>query len=168
MKRWALGALVIVGLAAAALVLRGRNRLPETPEDAVSEFFKAAGRGDRDAYLRLTCGELLRSLEQSRRELGPAAFRESLKRSVKDIRGLGVLPSDRVGPEGVWLEVEIIYEQQKRSQQMLLVPKANGWAIAAVETARPVPQEIPWGTPVFEEPPQDQTTRQVPTAAEFR
>ena len=70
MKQWGLAVLVVAGLAAVALTLRGRDRLPATPEAVVSAFFDAAERGDDAAYLRLTCGELLRSLGQSRTELG--------------------------------------------------------------------------------------------------
>ncbi len=153
MKPWLLGGLVVAGLVAAALVLRGRDRLPETPEAAVAAFFDAAGRGDDAAYLRLVSGRLLESLRNTRAEAGAAAFRESLKQSTKGITGHAVSRSDELPPEGVLLDVEIVFADRNQRQRMLLKPQGNGWVIASIETAQVVEPPIAYGTPVFEEPP---------------
>ncbi len=144
-----LGILVVGVLAVVAFTLRGRDRMPSTPEAVAEQFFDAAGRGDDATYVGLTCGELSKSLGQSRTELGPAVFRENLKRSVESIEGLAFARSDDVAPEGVALDVELIFKDRTEAQRMLFLPKGNGWAVAAIETSQTVKQEIPWGTPVF-------------------
>ena len=50
-KRIAVPALLALALAAVALSLRGKGRLPATPDEAVNRLFQAAQRGDAPAYL---------------------------------------------------------------------------------------------------------------------
>ena len=78
---------VIAAIVAAAFWFRTRDRLPETPEATVNAFFDTAARGDDAAYLRLVTGSLRTTLESSRSQLGPAAFRDSIRRSRPESRG---------------------------------------------------------------------------------
>ena len=73
MKRTLLLIALVAVLTAAAFVLRGGGRLPETPGDTVNALFDAAKKGDGAAYLRLTTGELRKTLEKTRAEQGAEA-----------------------------------------------------------------------------------------------
>jgi hypothetical protein len=154
-KKPLLAAALLAALVGAAILLRGGGRLPGTPEQTVSEFFDAADRGDGAAYLRLTTGRLRQTLQRTRDELGGEAFAEDLKRNAADIKGLAVSPSDRAPLAGVALEVDIVFADRNEQQRMVLVEERGGWAIEQIETASTVKPSIPYGTPVFEEPPGD-------------
>ncbi len=151
MKTRMLQVLVVVLLIAFAVLMRGRGRLPDTPEAAVYELFDAAEKGDDRAYLRLVTGELRKSLENSRSQLGGEAFRQSLRRSAAGVKGVAV-PGDygELG-DSVLLDVEIVFTDRIERQRMLLERKGSGWVIAAIEAAQMVQPPIPYGTPVFEE-----------------
>jgi hypothetical protein len=144
---------VVVALVAAAVLLRNRDRLPQTPEEAVSAFFDAAGKGDAAAYLRLATGELAKSLGETRAQLGAEGFRSSIQASVKGVKGFAVARSANAPPERVALEVDIVFSDRNERQRMLCAPQGNGWLISAIEAARMVKPAIPYGTPVYEEPP---------------
>ena len=152
MKKRILQILVIVLVIAAALVLRSRGRLPETPEKTVTELFVAAGEGDDRAYLRLLTGELRDSLENVRSQSGVDAFRESLRRSAEGIKGLAVSRADDAPGDLVALDVEIIFADRNERQRMLLVLQRGGWAITDIQQAQMLKPPIPYGTPVFEAP----------------
>ena len=151
-RQWAVGIALGAGLVTLALVLRGRDRLPDTPEDAVSAFFDAQQQGDDRAYLRLTCDELRRSLEQTREQAGAEAFRQSLVRSSEGIKGLAVSQSGNASGEAVALDVEIVFADRNERQRMVLARQETGWAIASIERAEMEKPPIRYGTPVFEEP----------------
>jgi hypothetical protein len=151
-KKWGLQILVVVLLVALAILLRNRERLPETPEKAVSELFTAASDGNDRAYLRLLSGELRKSLERDRSQAGDESFRQGLRRSAAGIKGLAVTRAGDAPGEMVALDVEIVFADRNERQRMLLEPKRGGWTIASIEQAEMRKPPIPYGTPVFEEP----------------
>ena len=165
MKPWVWKALVVVGLVALAVALRGRKpapmaptatpprlfaRLPVTPEAAVSAFFDAAGRGDAKAYLGLATGSLRRSLDGTRAELGPDGFRAEMRRSAAGVKGLAVSRAAQQPIEGVALDVELVFVDRNERQRITCLPKGRGWLIAAIGPATAAKPAIPYGTPVFE------------------
>ena len=143
-------ALVVV-LVAAAVLMRGRGRLPETPEDAVSAMFDAAGRGDAATYLNLLTGDLKGSVENSRSQLGAEGFSESLRRSVAGIKSFAVNRAPEATPGGTALDVELVFVDRNEMQRFFLVPQGGGWAIAAIDKAQMRKPPVAYGTPVFEE-----------------
>ena len=151
-REWALGAVLAAVLVVVAFALRGRDRLPDTPNAAVSAFFDAQQKGDDGAYLRLTCGPLRRSLEEARKQAGAEAFRQGLRRSSEGIKGLAVSQSGGAAGDLVELDVEIVFADRNERQKMVLARQGTGWAIAAIERAQVEKPPIPYGTPVFEEP----------------
>lgn len=152
MKRWGAPVALIVLLAAVALLMRGRGRLPETPEDTVTALFDAAERGDAAGYLRLLTGELRISVESTRSQLGPDKYVESLRRSVAGIKNFAMFRSAAAAPGNVGLDVELVFVDRNELQRFLLVEQNGGWAIAAIERAEMRKPPVPYGTPVFEEP----------------
>ena len=121
------------------------------PSRVVNDFFQAAGDGDDDAYLRLVDGQLRRTLEQNRAELGADAFRKSLRRSAAGIKGLAVTPAKDTSDATVALDVEIVFADRNEYQRMVLAPKGRGWVITTIDQARRIEPVVPYGTPVFEE-----------------
>lgn len=162
MKKWSLTIAVLVALVAAAFLLRARHRLPDTPEAAVSAFFDAASRGDDGVYLRLASGELRNSLENTKAQLGTPQFQESLRRSAAGIKGLAVMRTGGAPADFVAVDVEIVFTDRKERQRMLLVPRGSGWQIASIEAAERIEPPIPYGTPVFEEPAEEETAAEPP------
>lgn len=150
MKKWALHAGVVVALVAMALVLRRSERLPETPEAAVADFFDAAGRGDDALYLRLVSGPLRTSLENTRSQLGASAFRESLRRTTSGLKGLATNRASDVS-DRVVLDVELIFADRIERQQMCLAAKPTGWTIESITGTNMLKPPVAYGTPVFEE-----------------
>jgi len=151
-KKWLPHVLLVATLVGLALALRSRDRLPETPEQTVTEFFTAAGDGDDRAYLRLVTGELRKSLEHTRSESGAEAFRQGLRRSAGGIKGLAVTRAEGAPAPLAAVDVEIVFADRNERQRMLLEPTRSGWAIASIEQAEMVKPPIAYGTPVFEMP----------------
>ncbi|NLS96327.1 MAG: hypothetical protein GXX96_29670 [Planctomycetaceae bacterium] len=152
MKKWILQLGLIGVLGAVALLLRGKELLPQKPEDTIAAFFDAARDGNMGAYLRLTSGELRKSLDQLRRQQGAETFQANLRRTNDGIVGQAVreLPG---APGGMAdYEVELVFADRNEVQRFRLEQVGSGWAIASIETARVYQPEIPYGTPVFAEP----------------
>ena len=134
----------------------------QTPEAAIDAFFDAAGRGDDAAYLRLTSGRLRESLESARSELGVEAFRDHLRQSAAGIKGLAKTrgdddPSagDTASGDTAAIDVELVFADRNERQRILLALEGSRWVITSIDTARRIEPEIPYGTPVFEEPKED-------------
>ena len=157
-KRRVLQAAGVAGLVAVGLILRRRDRLPETPEAAVTAFFDAADVGDDDTYLRLTAPMLRATLANTRSEMGVEPFRSELRRSVAGIKGLAVSRGSDAPPGQVALEVEIVFADRNERHRMLLRQEQAGWLITSIAPATTVTPAIRYGTPVFEEteqPPEE-------------
>ena len=152
MKKWSLQIGLIAGLVAAALVMRGGDQLPATPEETIALFFDAARDGNPRAYLRLTTGDLRKSLDQLRTQQGARTFQANLKRTNDGIMGQAVrkLPDAPTGT--ATYEVELIFKDRNEVQTFRLEQSGSGWAIASIEVARVYQPEIAYGTPVFAEP----------------
>jgi hypothetical protein len=152
MKKWILQLGLIAALAAAAFLLRGGDQLPATPEETIAGFFDAARDGSTSAYLRLTTGELRKSLDQLRKQQGAETFRANLQRTNDGIMGQAVreLPG---APSGTaTYEIELIFTDRNEVQMFRLKQVGGGWAIASIEMARVYQPAIAYGTPVFAEP----------------
>jgi hypothetical protein len=150
-KRRALPIAIAVGLVAIALFLRGRGRLPETPDDTVAAFFDLAGKGDDVGYLRLVTGTLRSTLESTRSQLGVAQFRDNLRQSTSGMRGFAVQRGNDAPPGGVALEVELVFNDRNEKQRFVLIDEGNGWAISDIQKASMVKPPVAYGTPVFED-----------------
>jgi hypothetical protein len=150
-RRRALEIGLIAAIVAAAFWFRARDRLPDTPEATIDAFFDTAQRGDDAAYLRLVTGPLRTSLESDRAQLGSAAFRENLRRSVVGIKCTALSRSDDAPPGQVALDLELVFIDRNERQRILLVDTGRGFAITAIQAASTVKPPIPYGTPVFDE-----------------
>jgi len=135
---------------AVAMALRGKGRLPDTPEGAVKAFFAAAQDGDADAYLSLLSGSLKSSFEETQKQLGAARFGDSLRSSVTRLKGFAVSRSGETADDRVALDVELVFADRSERQRFGLVRHGRGWAIATIEGAVVEKSSAPYGAPVFD------------------
>ncbi len=149
-------------LVAAALALRevensgaGADPPSQTPEDAINRLFDAASAGDDRAYLRLVGGELRKSLERERRQLGVEPFRESLRRTIDGVMGLAIVRSDQATPGCVAMDVTITFVDRNEDQRMLLAMEGDRWLVTSISAATMSKPPIPYGTPVFGDPSEE-------------
>ncbi len=153
MKKWILGILLAMVLAGVAALLRSRDRSAVTPAGAVSKLIDAAREADINAYLGLTGGQLRTELEQTRAEMGDDGFREHLRRFAQDIKGLAILTSGEPEGDTAILDVEFVFADRNERQRTTFARRGRGWIITSMDTVEMVKPPIPYGTPVFEEPP---------------
>jgi len=141
---------LVIALTSVAVALRGKGRLPDTPEDAVRAFFAAAEQGDASAYIALLSGPLNRSFRETQSQLGVAAFRDSLRNSVKGLKGFAISRSDDATEDRAAIEVELVFADRNERQRFDLARDARGWSIAAIGQAVIENSLQPYGTPVYD------------------
>ena len=170
MKKWVVGIGLAISLTALALLLRYRDEIPEmrprfgssrpqTPTAAFSALIGAARDEDVAAYLRLTDGDLRRSLERTHSELGTEGFREHLREFAGGIKGVAVPGGEPSDADVVSLDVEIVFADRNERQRVTFARRGGGWVITSMERAQMVKPPIPYGTPVFEQPPAGEESR---------
>ena len=141
--------MLALALAAVAFVLRGKGRLPSTPDEAVNRFFQAAERGDAPAYLAITAADLRRSFEATQSQLGPAAFAASLRESVAGMKGRAISQLD-ASPDRAEVKVDMVFSDHNLRQRFVLVRQGDGWLIAEIDRADTIKPPIPYNAPVFD------------------
>ena len=149
-RRFVLPVILATALAAAALALRGKGRLPDTPEEAVKAFFTAAESGDAAAYLSLVTGPLRGSFEETQKQLGSAAFRDSLRSSTTGLKGFAVSRAGEAAEDRAALDVELVFADRRERQRFGLVRESRGWSIASIDRSEVEKPDKPYGATVFE------------------
>lgn len=137
-------------LAAVAVALRGKGRLPATPADAVNVLFQAAQRGDAPAYLATLTGTLRSSFESTQSQIGAEAFAANLRDSVAGVKGFAVSPVGESAPDRAELDVELVFSDRNRRQRFVLLRQNGGWLVARIDKADTLKPPIPYGAPVFD------------------
>jgi hypothetical protein len=168
-KRLFVPVVLAMALAAVALAMRGKGRLPDTPESAVRAFFAAAQEGDSAAYLSVISGPLKNSIGETQSQLGGKAFRESLRNSVAGLKGFAVSRSSDVADDRVALEVELVFADRSERQRFGLVRESRGWSIATLDRAEVEKPAAAYGAPVYGfAPAGDNNPESTPTDAALR
>ncbi len=161
--------LLAVCLAAVAIALRGKGRLPETPEAAVRAFFAAAEQGDAAAYLSLVAGTLKSSFQETQSQLGSAAFRDSLRNSAAGLKGFAVSRSgdsaDESAAKRAALDVELVFADRTERQRFALVRDGRGWAIESIDRAEVEKPAMPYGATVYDIQPSVEADAEPPPSA---
>jgi hypothetical protein len=142
--------LLILVLAGVAFLLRGKGRLPATPEEAVNLLFQAEQQGDAAAYLAILSGGLRTSSESTQAELGAKAFANGLREAVAGMKGLAISSAGESSADRVELDVELVFPDRNERQRFILVREGGGWRIAQIDNANTVKPPIPYGAPVFD------------------
>ena len=149
-RRFVLPVILATGLGVVALTLRGKGRLPDTPEEAVKAFFTAAESGDALAYLSLVTGPLRSSFEETQKQLGTAAFRDSLHSSVIGLKGFAVSRAGEAAEDRAALDVELVFADRSERQRFGLIRESRGWSIASIDRSEVEKPDKPYGSTVFE------------------
>lgn len=139
-------ALVLGGL---VVLIARRNRTPEqTPQTAVYQMFDDARAGNTRAFLSRYTGQMQSVLKETAAEKGAAGFRDYLRSTNAEIKGLAVFDPKPVADGEVSIRVEYVYQNRNEAQTMYLTHKAEGWKIARVDGAERAPTLVPYGAPV--------------------
>ncbi len=142
--------MLILALASVALLLRGKGRLPPTPEDAVNLFFQSAQRGDSTACLATMTGTLRSSFESTQSQIGAEAFAASLRESVAGMKGIAVSPVGESSPDRAEVDVELVFSDRNQRQRFVLLRQGGGWLVAQINKADTAKPPIPFGAQVFD------------------
>jgi hypothetical protein len=149
-KRLTLPAVLALALAMMAIALRGKGRLPVTPDGAVKRFFQAAQRGDAPVFLATLAGPLRSSFESTQSQLGAAHFAASLRDSVAGLKGFAVSPIGPAQPDRAEFDVELVFVDRIERQRFVLLRQGGGWLVAAIDKADTIKPPVPYGAPAFD------------------
>jgi len=122
-------------------------------------MFEAAKQGDVETYLDCFTGAERERLERELADQPEDAFARSLVEAVESLKGRAVFKGSADGdPEANWvLPVDRVYVNRMERQTYHLVRESNVWRIHTVETATSFQPDKPYGTPVYEPPPDEET-----------
>lgn len=121
----------------------------ETQPDAVIwVMVQACREGDARRYLDCFAGKLWERLAKVAQEQGDRAFSTSLRQMIAPVKGIAVFEPKRDG-QGDWrIVAEFVFADRTERQTFRVRQVGDAWKIVGVESARPVPVLIPYGTPV--------------------
>jgi hypothetical protein len=119
-----------------------------TPQDTIYATLEAARAGDAKAYLELYGGQTRITLDQTYKEKGESGFRDYLRQSTAELKGLAVFDPKAVGEGAMEVRVEYVYQDRNEAQLFQLEKSAAGWKIMRVLDAERVKTLVPYGTPV--------------------
>jgi hypothetical protein len=149
-KRYAIPGLLVAALIAVAITLRGKGRLPATPEEAVNALFQAAQRGDVPGYLATMTAGLRANFASSQAQLGAETFVKGLRESVAGMKGIAVSPAGETSSDRAELNVELVFSDRNERQRFVLVEQDGGWLIDHIGKAERVKPPIPYGAAAFD------------------
>jgi hypothetical protein len=139
--------MLLLGLAVARRWQRGTAQ-PKAPEDTIYEMLDAARAGDVKRYLAQFSGQMEAHLRQTAAEKSEGDFRNYLKSSNEEIKGVAITPAKSVSDGQVEIRVEYVYQDRNEVQMMYLEKVSDQWKIARVDSAERIKTLIPYGTPV--------------------
>ena len=126
--------------------IRNPQSAIESATDVVWAALDAAGRGDVAAYARFLSGALRERFTDTA-EIERNG--EGLKQTLFGVKGIAVMAPRAIDGETCMVEAEFQYIDRKEGQRFRLRRGEGGsWRIEWIEPARPLPQTIPYGTPV--------------------
>jgi hypothetical protein len=124
---------------------------PPRPETAIWAAVDAAKAGDVARYLALFAQPMRGQLEESRKEMGEAAFRDYLVKTASQPKGIALSSlDDPQAPPGATARyrVEFVFADRNEVQQYTVQNAGRQWQIARVDSAERIKTLIPYGTPV--------------------
>ena len=124
-----------------------------TPEDCIQRMFESAERGDVVKYIDCFTGAEREQLDRQLSDQSEQAFSESLMQAIKQMKGHAVHQAE-IQNGRAELVVERVYASRNERQRYELLLGDGQWRIATVHRAEPFQPEIPYGTPVYQEPEQ--------------
>jgi hypothetical protein len=119
-----------------------------TPQDTIYAMLEAARAGDSRAYLAQFTGQMQKSLQQVEAEKGAASFRDYLRTSIADIRGVAVSEAVPTSDRDARIRVEYVYQDRNEAQLAYLENVSGKWKIARVDGTERLKTLVPYGSPV--------------------
>jgi hypothetical protein len=168
LKRWIAGLVTATLIVIVLVIARRRGPLPAnpsagaTPEACIERMFEAARQGDVETYLNCFTGSERDRLDRELGDQPRTAFARSLVEAVESLKGRAVFEGKTDGdPESNRaLTVDRVYLNRTERQTYQLVRESGAWRIHTVQTATPFQPDKPYGTPVYEPPPDEETPGQ--------
>lgn len=156
MTKERLAKLITIGLMLASVVFfvarrsgPQRQMQPKRmPQDTIYAMLDAARAGDARAYLAQYTGQMRASLKQVEAEKGSASFRDYLRSSTADIKGVAVSEAAHASDHEAQIRVEYIYQSRNEAQLAYLEKVSGEWKIARVDETERLKTLVPYGTPV--------------------
>ena len=128
--------------------VRPEMQAKRTPQDTIYAMLEAARAGDSRAYLAQFTGQILASLQQVEAEKGAAAFREYLRSSIADIKGVAVSEAVPASDADARIRVEYVFQDRNEAQLAYLENVSGKWKIARMDGTERRNTPVPYGTPV--------------------
>jgi len=147
--------LAIVGLII-ALAIREQRRaggLAEAkPSSVVFALYQRAKAGDIEGYLSCLDGDLRRTMESSRQDMGDGAFRERIVGIGNAVKGVTVT-EERGDAREARLRVELVYADRSHNdvQTFTVSRRGSEWLIGSMSGAERLKMPVPYGTPAYPE-----------------
>lgn len=118
------------------------------PGEVVWALVRACRKGDVQGYMNCFGSPLRERLEQLAKEQGDEKFRAYLQQLVEPVKGIAVFEPRR-DTQGNWQVAAEFVFADRTERQVFVVRKVMGeWKIVGIETSKPVPVLVPYGTPV--------------------
>lgn len=153
-KERVLPAVVTVAVLSAVVLwasLRSNNAPTQKnsqPDEVVWALVRSCREGSVENYLNCFGTPIRERLERLAEEQGIEKFRSYLQQLIAPVKGITVFEPKR-NAQGDWQVVTEFVFSDRTERQVFLVRKiGNEWKIVGVESSRPVPVLIPYGTPV--------------------
>jgi len=168
LKRWIAGIVTAALIMTVLVIARRRGPTPtnpssaEKPEACIERMFDAAGEGDVETYLDCFTGSERERLERELADQPRDAFARSLVEAVESLKGRAVFEGKTDGntESNRVFTVDRVYLNRTERQTYHLVRESNAWRIHTVETAAAFQPDKPYGTPVYEPPPDEENPEQ--------
>lgn len=124
------------------------TRKNSQPDDVIWALVRSCREGDVQGYMNCFGLPLRERLERLAKEQGEEKFRTYLRQLVIPVKGVAVFEPKR-DAQGKWEIVAEFVFSDRTERQVFLVRKVKGeWKITGIETSKPVPVLVPYGTPV--------------------
>lgn len=118
------------------------------PDEVIWALIRSCREGDVDGYIGCFGSSLRERLEKLMKEQGDEKFRTYLKQLIAPVKGIAIFEPKR-DAEGNWRVVaEFVFVDRTERQVFIVREVGNEWKIVGVESSRPVPVLVPYGTPV--------------------
>lgn len=136
-----------------ALVWWAQRRTALSPTEMKADaviwaMVQACRKGDASRYLDCFAGKLREHLEKVAQEQGEQTFAASLRQMIAPVKGIAVFEPKRDGQASWRIVVEFVFTDRTERQTFRVRQIGDEWRIVEVETVRPVPVLVPYGTPV--------------------
>ena len=118
------------------------------PDAIIWAMIDACRRGDVDDYLDCFTGNLRKRLEKVVSEQGKDKFSDYLKEMLQPIKNIALQQPKGFAKGDQAIVADFVFADRTERQTFWVRRTKEGWKVFGVETTKPVPVLVPYGTPV--------------------